>query len=135
VKGKKKVDVSSNHQKNFGKFKKDKHNGKNRKNRAKGQGNGKGKAFKCHKCGGPNHFARKYPTPQHLVELCQKSLKEANGAKRSYEAHFNNVSKEATTLGTQIEDPEIPRMTDNVDMDMENIIVKYNLNDVFGDLN
>jgi hypothetical protein len=81
VKGKKKVDVSSNHQKNFGKFKKDKHNGKNRKNRAKGQGNGKGKAFKCHKCGGPNHFARKYPTPQHLVELCQKSLKEANGAK------------------------------------------------------
>jgi hypothetical protein len=63
---------------------KDKHNSKNQKNRTKGQGKGKGKAFKCHKCGGPNHFAKKYRTPQHLVELYQKSLKETNGAKRSY---------------------------------------------------
>jgi hypothetical protein len=44
-----------------------------------------------------------------------KSLKETNGAKRSYEAHFNNVSKEAATLGTKEEDPEIPRMTNNED--------------------
>jgi hypothetical protein len=28
-----------------------------------------------------------------------------------------------------------PRMTDNVDMDLENTIVEYNSNDVFGDLN
>jgi hypothetical protein len=70
-----------------------------------------------------------------LVELYQKSLKEANGAKRSYEAHINDVSKEATTLETKVVDPKIPRMMDKVNMDLENAIVKYNLNDVFGDLN
>jgi hypothetical protein len=58
VKGIENVDGSINHQKKFDKFKKDKCNGKNKKNRAKGQGKGKGKAFTCHKCGGPNHFAK-----------------------------------------------------------------------------
>jgi hypothetical protein len=105
MKGKAKVDGSNNYQKNFGKFIKGKHNDKNKKNRTKGKG--KGKTFKCHKCGGPNHFAKKCRTPQHLVELYQKSLKEANGAKRSYEAHFNDVFKEVTTSGTKVEDPEI----------------------------
>jgi hypothetical protein len=47
-----------------------------------------------------------------LVELYEKSLKEANGAKRSYEARFNDISKEATTSGTKVEDTEIPRMID-----------------------
>jgi hypothetical protein len=62
VKGNERGDGSNNHQKKFGKLKKSKHNDKNKKNRAKGQGKGKGKAFTCHKCGGPNHFARKYRT-------------------------------------------------------------------------
>jgi hypothetical protein len=57
VKGKGKVDGSNNHQKNFGKFMKDKHNDKGKKNRTNGKG--KGKDFKCHKCGGPNHFVKK----------------------------------------------------------------------------
>jgi hypothetical protein len=68
VKGKENVDGSNNHKKKFGKFKNGKHNDK-RKNRAKGQGKGKCKALKCHKCGGPNHFGKKMPNPQHLVEL------------------------------------------------------------------
>jgi hypothetical protein len=54
-----KGDGSKNQHTKFGKFKKGKHNGKNMKNRAKGQGKGKGKAFTCHKCGDPNHFVRK----------------------------------------------------------------------------
>jgi hypothetical protein len=69
-----------------------------------------------------------------LVELYQKSLKEANRAKRLYEAHFNDVSKEATTSGTKVEDPKIPMMMDKEDMDLENTIIEYNSNDVFGDL-
>jgi hypothetical protein len=133
VKGKGKVNGSNNHQKNFDKFIKGKRNGKGKKNRTKGKG--KGKAFKCHKCNGPNHFAKKWWTPQHLVELYQKSLKEANGAKRSYEAHFNDVSKEATTSETKEEDLKIPRTTDKEDIDMKNTIVEYNSNDVFRDLN
>jgi hypothetical protein len=67
--------------------------------------------------------------------LYQKSLKEANGAKRSYEAHFNDVFIEASTSETKAEDPEIPRMTDNVYIDLENTIIKYNPNDVFEELN
>jgi hypothetical protein len=70
-----------------------------------------------------------------LVELYPKSLKEVNGAKRSYEAHFNDVSKEAITSETKVEDPKIHRMMDKEDMDLENTIIEYNSNDVFGDLN
>jgi hypothetical protein len=69
-----------------------------------------------------------------LVELYQRSLKESNNAKRLYESHFNDETKEATTLGIIPSDPEMPKMTDNGDMDMENMIMKYNSNDVFGDL-
>jgi hypothetical protein len=81
MKGNERGDGSNNHHKKFGKFKKVKRNGKNMKNRAKGQGKGKCKAFTCHKCGGPNHFARKWQTPKHLIELYQRSLKESNNNK------------------------------------------------------
>jgi hypothetical protein len=132
VKDNEKGDGSINHQKKFGKFKKGKRNGKNMKNRAKGQG--KGKAFTCHKYGGPNHFARKCWTPEHLVELYQRSLKESNNTKRLYEVHFNDVTKEATTSRTITSNSEMPKLTDNDDMDIENTIMEYNSNDVFGDL-
>jgi hypothetical protein len=134
VKGNERGDGSNNHHKKFGKFKKVKRNCKNMKNRAKGQGKGKGKAFTCHKCGGPNHFARKCRTPKYLVELYQKSLKKFKNSKRSYESHFNDMTKEATISGTIPSNPEMPKLTDNDDMDMENTIIEYNPNDVFGDL-
>jgi hypothetical protein len=133
VKGKGKVDGSNNHQKNFGKFMKGKRSGKGKKNKTKGKE--KGKTFKCHKWGGPNHFVKKCRTPQHLIELNQKSLKEANGAKRLYKAQFNDVSKEATTSGTKEEDPKIPTMMDKEGIDLETTIVECNSNDVFMDLN
>jgi hypothetical protein len=104
------------------------------KNRAKGQGKDKGNAFTCHKCGGLNYFARKYRTPKHLVELYQKSLNESNNNKRSYEAHFNDMIKEASTLGTIFLNPKMPKETDTDDMDMENTIVEYHSNDVYRDL-
>jgi hypothetical protein len=40
----------------------------------------------------------------------------------------------ATTLGTISLNPEMPKMTNNDDMDLENTIMEYNFNDVFGDL-
>jgi hypothetical protein len=91
MKDNEKGDGPKNPQKKFGKFKKGKHNGKNMKNRAKGQGKDKGETFTCHKCGGLNHFARKCRTPKHLVELYQKSLKESNNNKRSYETHLIDI--------------------------------------------
>jgi hypothetical protein len=69
-----------------------------------------------------------------LVELYQRFLKESNNNKRSYEAHFNDETKEATTSGTTPSNPEMPKLMDNDDMDMENMIVEYNSHDVFGDL-
>jgi hypothetical protein len=80
-KGKEKVAGQNNHPKNFGKSKKGKRN-KHKKNKSKHQSSGKGKKpFKCHRCGGPNHIAMKCNIPQHLVDLYQKSLKEAEKAK------------------------------------------------------
>jgi hypothetical protein len=69
-----------------------------------------------------------------LVELYKRFLKESNNTKRSYGAHFNDVTKEATTLGTIPSNPKMTKLIDNDDMDMENTIVEYNSNDVFGDL-
>jgi hypothetical protein len=129
-----KGDGSKNQHKKFGIFKKGKCNGKNMKNMTKGQGKGKGKAFTCHKCGGPNHFARKCQTSKHLVELYQKSLKASNNNKRSYEAHFNDMTKEASTLGTIPSNSKMPKVTNTDDMDIENTIAEYHSNDVFGDL-
>jgi hypothetical protein len=134
VKGNENGDGTKNPQKKFGKFKKGKRNGMNMKNKAKGQGKDKGKTFTCHKCGDRNHFARKRRTPKHLVELYQKSLKESNNNKRSYEAHFNDITKEALASGTIPSNPKMPKMMDTVYMDMENTIVEYHSNDVFGDL-
>jgi hypothetical protein len=67
-----------------------------------------------------------------LVELYQRSLKAYNNAKRSYEAHFNDETKEATTSEIIPSNPEMPKLIDNDNMDMENTIVEYNSNDVFG---
>jgi hypothetical protein len=63
--------------------------------------------------------------------LYPRSLKESNSNKKSYEAHFNDVTKEATTSGTIPSNPKMPRLTDNDDMDMDNMIMEYNSNDVF----
>jgi hypothetical protein len=63
---------------------------------------------------------------QHLVELYQKSLKEGNGAKRSYEAHFNDVSKETTTSGTKETELQGQKI-----INLQNVI--NNLTDTFTD--
>jgi hypothetical protein len=49
--------------------------------------------------------------PQHLVDLYQKSLKEARKAKGSFETHFNVSSHEATTLGKITDGAAKPCMT------------------------
>jgi hypothetical protein len=59
---------------------------------------------------------------------------ESNNNKRSYEAHFNDTTKVASTLGTIPSNPKMPKLTDTDDMDMENTIIEYHNNDVFGEL-
>jgi hypothetical protein len=68
------------------------------------------------------------------LSYTKKILNESNNNKRLYEAHFNDMTKEASTSETIPSNPEMPKMTDTDNMDMENTIVEYHFNDVFGDL-
>jgi hypothetical protein len=71
--------------------------------------------------------------PQHLVDMYQKSLKEAGKTKGSYEAHFNATSDEATTTSAKrLDEATKSSLTVEDYIDGENLIVKYNPNDMFG---
>jgi hypothetical protein len=131
--GKEKMDCAKP-SKNVGKSKKFKKN-KHKKNKSKDQSSEKGKkSFKCHRCGGANHIAKKCKIPPTLeVELYQKSLKEAGKAKGSYEAHFNVTSDEATTSNKRPDETAKPSPSTDDYIDGENMIIEYNLNDMFGD--
>jgi hypothetical protein len=105
-----------------------------KKNKSKDQSSGKGnKSFKYHHRGGPNYIAKKCNIPQHLVDLYQKSLKEDEKAKGSYEAHFNVASDEATTSGKRPDEAAKPSLTVKDYIGEVSMIIEYNSNDVFGD--
>jgi hypothetical protein len=130
--GKEKVDGTKPF-KNVGKSKKFKKN-KHKKNKFKDQSSEKGKkSFKCHHYGGANHIAKKCKIPQHLVDLYQKSLKEAGKVKGLYETHFNATSDEATTSSKRPDEAAKPSSSTDDYIDRENVIVEYNSNDMFGD--
>jgi hypothetical protein len=66
-----------------------------------------------------------------LIDLYQKSLKEAGKAKGSYEAHFIATSDVATTSGKRPDEATKPSLSTDDYIDRENMI--YNSNDMFGD--
>jgi hypothetical protein len=68
-----------------------------------------------------------------LIDLYQKSLKEARKAKGSYEAHFNATSDEATTSGKCPDEAAKPSLSTDYYIDRENMVVEYNSNDMFED--
>jgi hypothetical protein len=119
--------------KNVDKFKKVKKN-KHKKYKSKYQSSGKGKKFfKCHRYGGANHIAKKCKIPQHLVDLYQKSLKEAGKAKESYEAHFNTAFDEAKTSGKHLDEVVKPSLSTDDYIDGDKMIIEYNSNAIFVD--
>jgi hypothetical protein len=68
-----------------------------------------------------------------LVDLYQKSLKEAGKAKGLYEVHFNAASDEATTSCKRPDEAAKPSPSTDDYNDAENMIVEYNSNDMFVD--
>jgi hypothetical protein len=68
-----------------------------------------------------------------LVDLYQKSLKEAEKARGSYKAHFNATSDEATTSSKRPDEATKSSPSTDDYIDGENMIVEYNSNDMFGD--
>jgi hypothetical protein len=68
-----------------------------------------------------------------LVDLYQKSLKEAGKVKESYESHFNAISDEATTSGKRRDEAAKSSPSNDDYIDGKNMIIEYNSNDMFGD--
>jgi hypothetical protein len=58
-----------------------------------------------------------------LADLCQKSLKEANKVKESYETQFNVEFKEATTWVTTPLETKMPSLMADDYMDTKNMII------------
>jgi hypothetical protein len=102
----------------------------------------KGKNVQCQACGAFKYVVEKCCTPKHLVALYQKSLgkdKKIQGSRYGYEAHFSIPTNSTFEAGCSSKDPQNPgtdEPTLTVDdyMDSGNTMVKYNLNDMFGDL-
>jgi hypothetical protein len=65
--------------------------------------------------------------------LYQKFLKEDEKAKGSYDAHFNATSDETTTSSKRPDEAAKPSLIVKDYIEGENMIVRYNSNDVFGD--
>jgi hypothetical protein len=63
--------------------------------------------------------------------LYQKSLKETEKTKGSYEAHFNATSDEATTLSKRLDEAAKPSPSTDNYIDREAMIIEYNSNDMF----
>jgi len=136
-------DGSSSHPRN--------HSGGKRKNFRKPRGNfNKGKGISkpksnngnkaCFKCGCYDHFAKKCKTPQHLVDLYQKSMGHRQKAQgKKYEAHFVPQEHEVGTSAPG-SDGAGPSGTKGLPQGEassgdDNMIMEYESNDIFGDLN
>jgi hypothetical protein len=88
------------------------------------------------------HTTEKCCTHKHLVILYQKSLekdKKAQGLGSGYEAHFSIPTNSTFEAGCSSKDPHNPSINEptlivGAYMDLDNTIVEYALNDVFGDI-
>uniref|UniRef100_K4A1X9 Retrotransposon Copia-like N-terminal domain-containing protein n=1 Tax=Setaria italica TaxID=4555 RepID=K4A1X9_SETIT len=96
---------------------------------------------KWKKCGCHNHIARKCNTPKHLVDLYQKyAAKQVHGDK--IEAHFNTTDA-GCSKGVPAEhnnekiQPQLDDSfgTGDMQMDTDDMIVDFQSNNIFGDMN
>jgi hypothetical protein len=120
---------SHNHGRNFTKNRRHKANKRARKNATISRDNGK---F-CHKCGCNTHFAATCRTPQHLVDLYLKSIREKKQKGPNCEAHFNDAKMEvggSSSVPKESSDDNKPTM----DLSTDDMLIEYASGDMFGDL-
>jgi hypothetical protein len=102
----------------------------------------KGNNVQCKACRAFKHTAEKCHTPKHLMALYQKSLgndKRAQGLRSGYEAHFSILTNSTFEADCSSKDPhnlsnDEPTLPVDYYMDLDNIMMEYNSNDMFGDL-
>jgi hypothetical protein len=117
---------------------------KQRDNIKKGKGISKqkdsGNKIVCYRCGCNNHIAKKCRTPKHLVNLYMKSMGHTQNSKK-YEAHFASQVPETGAMEpiphvagpSDIKTPPT-KEEDSMDIDIDNMLMEYSSNDIFGDL-
>jgi hypothetical protein len=117
---------------------------KPRGNVQKGEGiskpkNDSGNKTACFRCGCNNHIAKKCRTPKHLVDLYMKSVGRTQNTQK-YEAHFasqvlENGAMDPILEGAGPSNAKTPPSAEEGSMDIDNMLVEYASNDIFGDLN
>uniref|UniRef100_K3YMN0 CCHC-type domain-containing protein n=1 Tax=Setaria italica TaxID=4555 RepID=K3YMN0_SETIT len=92
----------------------------------------------CYRCGCYNHVAKKCRTPKHLVDLYMKSIGQGQNSQK-YEAHFTSQVLETGAMdpiphGAGPSDTKTPPIEEDNFLDVDNMLVEYASNDMFGDI-
>ncbi len=117
---------------------------KPRGNAKKGKGNSKpnnesGNKTSSIRCGCYNHIAKKCRTPKHLVDLYMKYMGRTQNYQK-YEAHFASQVLETGAMDPIPEEAE-PSKTKTLpsenegSLDIDDMLLEYASNDIYGDLN
>ena len=91
----------------------------------------------CYRCGCYNHVTKKCRTPKHLVELYMKSMGRTQNTQKP-EAHFVSQVLETKAMepipqGAGPSNTKTPP-TDEGSLDIDDMLVDFSTNDIFGDL-
>ncbi|RCV43221.1 hypothetical protein SETIT_9G277400v2 [Setaria italica] len=92
----------------------------------------------CYRCGCYNHVAKKCRTPKHLVDLYMKSTGQGQKSQK-YEAYFTSQVLEIGAMdpiphGAGPSDTKTPPTEEDNFLDVDNMLVEYASNDMFGDI-
>ncbi|EAZ01008.1 hypothetical protein OsI_23042 [Oryza sativa Indica Group] len=117
---------------------------KQRGNAQKGKGNSKpnndsGNKTACYRCGCYNYIAKKCRTPKHLVDLYMKSVGHTQ-TNQKHEAHFASQVLETRAMdpipeGGGPSKTKTPANEEEGSLDIDDMLVEYSSNDIYGDLN
>jgi hypothetical protein len=100
--------------------------------------NDSGNKTTCFRCGCYNHIAKKCRTPKHFVDLYMKSMGHTQNTQK-HEAHFTSQALETGAMdptpdGAGPSKTKTPPSEEEGSMDIDDMLMEYASNDIFGDL-